>query len=452
MPVILNLVAFVALMATLALVRGWSLSRRILSGLVLGLIFGLVLQLLYPVESDVMATTLDWVSAVGMVYISLLKMLIVPLVLVMMVASVLKMEAIGALGRIGGTIVLILIGTTVIAALVGIAMANLFELSAEGLTQGARELEQSDVLTARYEQFGELSLPQMLASMVPSNIFVDLSQDRPMSIIAVVIFGIMAGIAALVIAQNDADRGADIRKFVDTAQALVMQLVRMVMALTPFGILALITKVVASSDASDILGLLTFVLASYCAIAIMFAVHSLLIILSGRGAIDYFRKVWPVLVFAFSSRSSAATIPLSVEAQIDKLDVSPPIANLAASFGSTIGQNGCAGIYPAMLAVMIAPTMGIDPLSFSFIAGLVSIIAVGSFGIAGVGGGATMAAFIVLPAMGFPVTVAALLISIEPMIDMARTALNVNGAITAGVLTDRLLGSKAIDETATATG
>jgi L-cystine uptake protein TcyP (sodium:dicarboxylate symporter family) len=96
-----------------------------------------------------------------------------------------------------------------------------------------------------------------------------------------------------------------------------------------------------------------------------------------------------------------------------------------------------------MLAVMIAPTMGVDPMGLSFIAGLVAIVAISSFGIAGVGGGATFAALVVLPAMGFPVTVAALLISIEPLIDMARTALNVNGAMTAGVITNRMLGEEA---------
>jgi L-cystine uptake protein TcyP (sodium:dicarboxylate symporter family) len=91
---------------------------------------------------------------------------------------------------------------------------------------------------------------------------------------------------------------------------------------------------------------------------------------------------------------------------------------------------------------MIAPTMGVDPMSLSFITGLVAIVAVSSFGIAGVGGGATFAALVVLPAMGFPVTVAALLISIEPLIDMARTALNVNGAMTAGVITNRFLSER----------
>jgi L-cystine uptake protein TcyP (sodium:dicarboxylate symporter family) len=155
-----------------------------------------------------------------------------------------------------------------------------------------------------------------------------------------------------------------------------------------------------------------------------------------------------VLTFAFVTRSSAATIPMTIRAQIEELKVPAPIANIAASFGATIGQNGCAGIYPAMLAVMVAPTMGVD-IDLNFIVSLLVIIAIGSFGIAGVGGGATNAALVVLPAMGFPVTIAALLISIEPLIDMARTALNVNGAITTGMITTRLLGDKTAAKEAT---
>src|SRR5690606_34593617 len=134
--------------------------------------------------------------------------------------------------------------------------------------------------------------------------------------------------------------------------------------------------------------------------------------LNGVSIIDYLRKVWPVLTFAFTSRSSAATIPLNVETQIDVLKVPSPVANLSATFGATIGQNGCAGIYPAMLATMIAPTLGISPVDPGFIATLTAVVAISSFGVAGVGGGATFAALIVLPAMGFPVTLAALLISI----------------------------------------
>jgi hypothetical protein len=208
-------------------------------------------------------------------------------------------------------------------------------------------------------------------------------------------------------------------------------------------VLALILKVTATSSGEDILNLLGFVVASYLAIAVMFGVHGAIVALAGLSPVEYFRKVWPTLTFAFGSRSSAATIPLSVETQVNELRIASPIANLAASFGATIGQNGCAGIYPAMLAVMIAPTMGIDPLDPAFVVSLVGIIAISSFGVAGVGGGATFAALMVLPALGFPVVLVALLISIEPLIDMARTALNVSGAITAGVVTNRVLGMSA---------
>jgi len=279
----------------------------------------------------------------------------------------------------------------------------------------------------------------MLIRFIPSNIFYDLTGARPTSVIAVVLFGILFGIAALLVSNEEPERADAISGFIDNTQAIIMKLVHMIMALTPFGILALITKVVAGSNAADILNLISFVGASYIAIAIMFGIHGLLLRLNGVNVADYFRKVWPVLTFAFSSRSSAATIPLNVETQVEELKVPIPVANLSATFGATIGQNGCAGIYPAMLATMIAPTMGIDPLAPLFILKLVAIVAISSFGIAGVGGGATFAALVVLPAMGFPVLLAALLISIEPLIDMARTALNVNGAMTAGVLTGRLL-------------
>jgi len=286
----------------------------------------------------------------------------------------------------------------------------------------------------------------MLVSFVPRNIFHDLTGARPMSVISVVIFGILFGMAALLVVNEEPKRADAIIGFIETTQAIIMKLVHMIMALTPYGILALITKVVAGSNGADILNLITFVVASYIAIAIMFGIHSLLLRLNGVNVADYFRKVWPVLTFAFTSRSSAATIPLNVETQVEQLDVPSPVANLAATFGATIGQNGCAGIYPAMLATMIAPTMGIDPLAPLFILKLVAIVAISSFGIAGVGGGATFAALVVLPAMGFPVLLAALLISIEPLIDMARTALNVNGSMTAGVLTGRLLGPEIVPE------
>lgn len=440
--VILNLAVFAGLIVLLARYgRGHQrLSGRILAGLVAGVLYGLVLQVLYGAEPAAISATLEWTDVIGSAYVNLLRLVITPLVLVMMIAAVVRMGEIGALGRVGLMVVGILIGTTMVAALVGIGVANGFGLTADGLTAGARELARSEALTARYEEFAGLDVTDLLVSLVPSNAFADLSESRPTSIIGVVVFGVLAGVAALAVAREHPARAPGIHAFVETAQGIVLKLVHLVMTLTPYGILALVTRVVAGSSVADILNLAGFVVASYVAILIMFGVHAALLAAGGVRIGDYFRHVWPVLAFAFTSRSSAATIPLNVETQVETLKVPAPIANLSASFGATIGQNGCAGIYPAMLAVMIAPSMGVDPTSVTFIAGLVAIVAIASFGVAGVGGGATFAAFIVLPVMGFPVTIAALLISIEPLIDMGRTALNVNGSMTAGVLTGRFLG------------
>ncbi len=439
--VIVNLVIFAGIIFVLSRFRRpkFSLSRQVLAGLIAGLGFGFCLQFAYSGNAEIMAGTLEWTNVVGTTYVNLLKMIVMPLVLVMMIAAVVRMRELAALGRIGGSVIGILIGTTMIAALVGIMMANVFGLTAEGLTEGARELARADVLQSRQENMSDLGLADMIVRFVPSNIFHDLTGARPTSVIAVVIFGILFGVAALLVSAEDEERGQRIYNAVETFQSIIMKLVHMVMALTPYGILALMTKVVAGSNGQDVLNLISFIVASYIAILIMFGVHALLLRLNGVQVGAHFKTVWPVLAFAFGSRSSAATIPLNVETQVEELNVPKPVANLSATFGSTIGQNGCAGIYPAMLATMVAPTMGIDPLNPAFIAGLVGIVAISSFGIAGVGGGATFAALVVLPAMGFPVTIAALLISIEPLIDMARTSLNVHGSITAGVLTGRFL-------------
>ena len=210
--------------------------------------------------------------------------------------------------------------------------------------------------------------------------------------------------------------------------------------MTPYGVLALMTTTVAQTDVQGILNLGKFVIASYVALIIMFIVHFLLITFTGLNPINYIKKVIPTLIFAFTSRTSAGSIPMNIETQTKRLGVEEGIANLSASFGASIGQNGCAGVYPAMLAVMIAPTVGINPWSIGFLVKLILIVAISSFGVAGVGGGATFAALIVLSSMNLPVGLAGLLISIEPLIDMGRTALNVNGSMTVGVLTAQFLG------------
>ncbi|WP_444894510.1 L-cystine transporter [Microbulbifer sp. TRSA001] len=418
-----------------------SLAPAVLAGLILGVIFGGTLQLSRG-WGAAPAEVIPWVEMIGDSYVNLLYLLVMPLVLTSILVAVVKVSHTQALGKISISVLGVLLGTTAVAALIGVAMAELFGLSAAGLVEGSREAARVEVLNERIGKVTDLSIPEIITSFVPRNIFLDLTGARSTSVIAVVIFAVLLGLAALAVRREFPEEGAAIERFVHVAQVWVMKLVRLVMAFTPYGVMALVTGLIAKSSMGDILNLLSFVLASFTAIGLMFLVHGLLLLFNGINPLHYFTKVWPVLVFAFSSRSSAATIPLNVETQVDQLRTSPAIANFSASFGATIGQNGCAGIYPAMLAVMVAVPMGINVWDPVWIATLVAVVMISSFGIAGVGGGATFAALVVLPAMGLPVTIAALLISVEPLIDMARTALNVNGAMTAGTLTQRWLGDE----------
>ncbi|OTG81616.1 L-cystine transporter [Acinetobacter sp. ANC 4648] len=442
-PLILNIVIFIALIVLLMQTRktDWSLAKKVFAGLSLGVIFGLGLHLIYGSNTAVLDESIQWFNVVGNGYVKLLQMVVMPLVFVSILSAVIKLHNASSLGKISFFSIGTLLITTFIAALVGVFVTNLFGLTAAGLVQGTQETARLDAIQTDYMgKVTDLSVPDLVLSFIPSNPFAELTGAHPTSIISVVIFATFLGIAGINLIKDNAEKGHRIVAAVDTLQAWVMKLVRLVMTLTPYGVFALITKVVASSKAADIANLGGFLIASYLGIAIMFVVHALVLMLTGVNPIRFFKKVLPVLAFAFTSRSSAASIPLSIEAQTRRLGIPESIASFSASFGTTIGQNGCAGLYPAMLAVMVAPTVGINPLDPIWILTLVCVVTLSSIGVAGVGGGATFAALIVLPIMGLPVTLVALLISIEPLIDMGRTALNVDGSMAAGMVTSQLMG------------
>lgn len=442
LPIILNLSSAIGICVLLYWLQKqhFSFSKRVFAGLGLGVILGAGFQLLYGNASPIIQTTNSYLDVIGSGYVKLLQMIVIPLILVSIISAILKLKDVSSLGKISGLTIGTLIVTTMIAALVGLLMAKVFGLTTIGLNYTSAEFARGQYLEGTLASAKAITLPSMLLSFIPENPFLDMTGARKTSTIAVVVFAILVGIAGTGIAEKKAEIFKSFNHFIEVSQTIVMRLVTIILRLTPFGVFALMTQVAAKSNKDDIFNLINFVLASYSAIFIMFGVHLAIVAACGLNPKRYLQKIFPVLVFAFTSRTSAGAIPMSIQIQRERLGTSEGIANFAASFGSTMGQNGCAGIYPAMLAFMIAPTVGIDPMSFSFIVSLIGIIAIGSIGVAGVGGGATFAALIVLSSLDLPVALAGLLISIEPLIDMGRTALNVSGSIAAGTLTSRLLG------------
>ncbi|MBD8654414.1 cation:dicarboxylase symporter family transporter [Oxalobacteraceae sp. CFBP 13730] len=442
LPVLLNLAIALAVCVFLYRLQAnhVSFTKRVFAGLGLGVVLGAALQVMYGVGEPEIKATNEWLNVIGSGYVQLLQMIIIPLIMVSIIQAILKLRDASSLGKISTLTIGILLITTIVAASIGILMAKLFGLTAVGLTSTAAEVARGEYMQGNLAAAKELSLPSLLLSFIPANPFLDMTGARKTSTIAVVVFSIFIGVSATGIAGKKPEVFTSFSSFVHVAHVIVMRMVTLVLRLTPYGVFALMAKVVSSSSWQDILGLLNFVVASYAALALMFCVHLAMVAASGLKPWRYVKKIFPVLVFAFTSRTSAGSIPMSVATQTARLGTPEGTANFAASFGATIGQNGCAGIYPAMLAVMIAPTVGVDPFTAAFLLPLLAIIAFGSIGVAGVGGGATFAALIVLSAMDLPVALAGLLISVEPLIDMGRTALNVSGSIAAGTVTSRVMG------------
>ncbi|PLR66065.1 MULTISPECIES: L-cystine transporter [Bacillaceae] len=415
-----------------------SFSKRVFAALGLGIVLGFAFQFIYGPENEVLIESIGWFNIVGSGYVKLLQMIVMPLVFISILAAFTKMKLSNNIGKISILILGILVGTTAISAAIGIGTSLGFNLEAVQIEQGDAETARGEELDATYTDIQDQTFPQKILELLPGNPFLDFTGARPTSTIAVVIFAAILGLAFLGVKRKEPEHAELFARIVDAFYAVIMRVVTLILRLTPYGVLAIMTKTVASSDIDSILKLGKFVLASYAALLLMFIIHLLLLTLAGLNPITYVRKVFPVLTFAFTSRTSAGTLPLNISTQTKKLGVPEGIANFAGSFGLTIGQNGCAGIYPAMLAVMIAPTVGIDPLDPSFIFTLIAVVAISSFGVAGVGGGATFAAILVLSTMNMPIALAGLLISVEPLIDMGRTALNVSGSMTAGVLTGKM--------------
>src|SRR5690625_3009187 len=190
---------------------------------------------------------------------------------------------------------------------------------------------------------------------------------------------------------------------------------KIIFALTPYGIFAIMANTVATSDFQAIYDLGLFVVASYAALITMFLVHLVIISLTGLNPVQYFKKTSETLLFAFTSRSSAGTLPLNIQTQRIRLGVPSSIANFSGSFGLSIGQNGCAGIYPAMLGIRISQAVGIE-VKATYIITRIAGTVMASRGIAGVGGGATFAAIVVLYTMSLPIALSAVLISGVPHI------------------------------------
>ena len=232
----------------------------------------------------------------------------------------------------------------------------------------------------------------------------------------------------------------DQKDLVEAFYKIIVSVAITVIKMMPYAVVPLMASTIASRGVKSLLDVTDFILALYISVVIMFLVHIIIIAASGMNPITYIKNSSKALILAFTSRSSLGTLPVTMEVLTDNLNVDLGTASFVTSLGSNMGMNGCAGIYPALVSVMIANMAGVQ-MNFTFYVMLIIVITISSLGIAGIPGTATMAVSVVISGMGmasyFPL--AGAIIAIDPILDMGRTMLNVNGAMTAAVAVDNSL-------------
>ena len=335
---------------------------------------------------------------------ALLQMIVMPLIFISIVSAFSKIQIGDKFAKIG-TYILCFNWYCSYSRYSRNFYAIVFGLDASSIDLGSAENSRGSEISSQAKDLTANTLPQQILELLPSNPFLDFTGQRTTSTIAVVIFAIFVGFAYLRVARKQPESGSLLKRGIDAIYALVMSIVTFVLRLTPYGIIAIMASTIATSDFQAIWTLGKFMIASYAALITMYIIHLILLAVMGINPVRYVKKTLEVLIFAFTSRSSAGALPLNIQTQTQRLGVPDGIANFSASFGLSIGQNGCAGIYPAMLAIMVAPVANVD-IDLPFVLTLIGVVIISSFGVAGVGGGATFASILVLSTLNLPVALA----------------------------------------------
>ncbi|MGL5346311.1 MAG: cation:dicarboxylate symporter family transporter [Peptostreptococcaceae bacterium] len=408
-------------------------STRTIIATILGLILGVIIQFVAGLPEDPASVTwlqevTKWYGLFGYGFMDLLKMLVVPMVFVSIIRVIMNMGEGDNLGAITFRSLGMLLLTTAIAAIVGIVVGNMMKLGV-----GAEVVASAD------NEIREITpLVDTLRGLLPSNPVAAMTEGN---IVAIIIFATFIGLSIKRLNKKYADV---IKPFVDLVEAfykIIVSVAMTVIKFMPYAVVALLANTITARGLASMISVVQFVAALYISAAIMFVIHLIIIAANGLNPVTYIRNAAQPLILAFTSRSSLGTLPVTIDALTKNQGVDEGIASFTASLGANMGMNGCAGIYPALMAVTIANMAGVE-MNASFYAMLLVVITISSLGIAGLPGTATMAVSVVLSGVGlgahFPL--AGGILAIDPILDMGRTMLNVNGATTTAVTVANSLG------------
>jgi L-cystine uptake protein TcyP (sodium:dicarboxylate symporter family) len=360
----------------------------------------------------------------------MLKMLVIPLILTSIIHSILNIGTTEqfALKKVSFFACIILLGMTALSSLIAIFIGQLFSVG-QGLTL-------PDITPSPTHEY--TGLVDTLLAMLPSNPIAAMTNENT---VAIVILAVLLGLAARNLDEHDHDKMRVFRDFIASLFAVVKKLASLILKTTPYAIFALMSLLIVNQGVALLVNMFTYLIAVYVAIFCVFIMHAIFLLIMGFNLFDYYKYAYIPLLVAFTTRSSFGTLPVTEETLKEKFKVSQTVSTFVPSIGSTIGMNACAGVFPAILAVM-ALSITHQPLTYDKILMIMGINAIASIGISGIPGTAFIAATVTLTSLNLPYAIVALVQGIDPIVDMGRTAANVNGVITTSLIVDKMMPNK----------
>ncbi|MFV0479331.1 MAG: cation:dicarboxylate symporter family transporter [Anaerorhabdus sp.] len=401
--------------------NGSSFLKVLVDASVLGIGLGFLAQLLSASNTDILQALSQWFTLFNSAYIGLLKLVVLPLVFL----SILNVVSTSGshLKSTAFKTIMVLTITTMIASILTIFISSFLPPIILFSVDSDTSITMKTTGT----------IIDMIKGIIPTNITTIFAEANLLAII------ILAGLIGSAMRTLDTTLTKPFLDLVTSLYSIFRKLALMLMNLLPVILIPLIANSILVYGASTLTNTLGFIITLYICLAVMFVFHLLLIKFCGFSIHHYLTHVKEVLILAFTSRSSLGTLPLTMNTLSTKLHIPQETSSLVASFGANMGMNGCAGVYPTLIVVALANTLQIS-LNFSFYATLIVVVALSSIGIAGIPGAATMSIAVVLSGMGlaeyYPLI--ALVLAIDPILDMGRTLLNVNGTMTACIIANRL--------------
>jgi len=400
-----------------------ALHWQIILGMVLGVVFALIMSK-FEFGSQLIT---DWVKPFGTIFINLLKLIAVPLILASLIKGVSDLKDISKLSKMGGRTIGIYIVTTLIAVSIGLAVVNIIKPGKTITEETRTELVESykndaDGKIKDAEKQKNAGPLQALEDLVPSNIFQAASDNGNM--LQVIFFAILFGLGLILIPE---EKSTPVKQFFDSFNEVILKLIDLIMLAAPYGVFALLAALVVEAPSADLFKALGWY--AFCVVlglALMMAVYATLVfIVTKRTPKFFFNGIAPAQLLGFSTSSSAATLPVTMERVEEHLGVDEEVTSFVLPIGATINMDGTS-LYQAVAAVFIAQAFGMD-LSFGVQLGIIATATLASIGSAAVPGAGMVMLVIVLAQAGIPEAGLALIFAVDRPLDMCRTTVNITG-------------------------